>query len=469
MTADSAHLRPGAIPPGGGRDDRAFLVALAREAERNAAAETTAHGVGHVLAAFVKDLQRYRGASVFAPALRNAREALAAFEESFLPGPEEATRLRTHITYLAHQVRTRVPPHLAVIDGTSAPERRDAPPETPPKKEKPFALVAAGDMQATEPDFVIHDLFERDSLALLFGDPGCGKSFLAIELAACVASGADFHGKATKQGPVVYLAGEGHNGIARRVKAWEIAREADLSNKPLFFSKQPARFLDAAHAEIVATAVDEIARKHGAPALIVVDTLARSFDGGDENATKDMSSFIAALDRLRARYAGCTILIVHHSGHGDKSRARGAMALKGALDTEYRVDKRGAAIQVTNTKSKDAPPPPVLTFELRDAPAGTTAEGVAITSATLSRVAPQPAKPEPPPGAKAALSAFAGLDIDADGGVGIERWREAFYAASAAEGQDAKRQAFTRQRAWLVTNGYLIAENDRYFLTEWAV
>ena len=61
----------------------------------------------------------------------------------------------------------------------------------------------------------------------------------------------------------------------------------------------------------------------GLPVLIVVDTLARNFRGGDENQTADLNQFVAMMDDLKARYASCTILIVHHTGHGDKQRGRG--------------------------------------------------------------------------------------------------------------------------------------------------
>jgi len=51
-------------------------------------------------------------------------------------------------------------------------------------------------------------------------------------------------------------------------------------------------------------------------------------------------------------------MLVHHTGHSEKQRARGSIALKGALDTEYRLDKVGDEITLTNTKMKDAEPPP---------------------------------------------------------------------------------------------------------------
>jgi hypothetical protein len=70
-----------------------------------------------------------------------------------------------------------------------------------------------------------------------------------------------------------------------------------------------------------------------------------------------MSEFVVAIDDMKARFPGCCVLIVHHSGHGDKQRARGAMALKGALDFEFRVEKKGREVQLINTKMKDAEAP----------------------------------------------------------------------------------------------------------------
>lgn len=94
----------------------------------------------------------------------------------------------------------------------------------------------------------------------------------------------------------------------------------------------------------------------------MLDTLARCFGGGDENSTQDMSKFVMACDVIRRRY-GCTILVVHHVGHGDKTRARGAIALKAALDAEYRL-ANDAGLLLTSTKMKDAETPPPLAMQL---------------------------------------------------------------------------------------------------------
>lgn len=212
----------------------------------------------------------------------------------------------------------------------------------------------------------MRDYVETDSLALMFGDPGCGKSFTAIDLACCVATGTSWHGRRTTPGPVFYIAGEGHNGLARRFAGWEVHNGVSLKGAPLFVSLRPARLFDMAAAKAVSEAVEELAKTSGqAPALIVIDTLARNFGGADENSAQDMGAFVANLDEyLRTRFRAC-VMIVHHSGHADKTRARGSTALKGALDAEYSVTKdENGLVRIEATKMKDAEQPEPVAFRM---------------------------------------------------------------------------------------------------------
>ena len=45
---------------------------------------------------------------------------------------------------------------------------------------------------------------------------------------------------------------------------------------------------------------------------------------------------------------------MHHTGHNDKDRARGSIALKGAADSEYDIEKQKDILTMTTTKMKDA-------------------------------------------------------------------------------------------------------------------
>lgn len=243
---------------------------------------------------------------------------------------------------------------------------------------KGFQLIHAKDIvsELGPIDWQVKNYFEANTTGIMFGDPGSYKSFIALDVGIHCAIGRDWHGSSVKQGPVIYVAGEGHGGFARRLAAFQKAHGVTLGGDvPLYFSRQAASLYNAESAQQVTEAIDGIAEATTQPVMIVIDTLARNFGAGDENSTSDMNVFVEHVDRyLRARY-GCTVLIVHHTGHSNKERARGSMALKGALDFEFRIDKpdRGVeyAATMTCTKMKDAVEPPETWFEGESVVVGT--------------------------------------------------------------------------------------------------
>jgi KaiC/GvpD/RAD55 family RecA-like ATPase len=343
-------------------------------------------------------------------------------------------------------------------------------PYLPPPK-KVFRLTRIGELSYKEPVYLVSDFVEAECLAMIFGDPGCGKSFLAVDLALSVATGAGFHGRKVLTGPVVYLAGEGHNGLMRRIEAWAKEQKVDVSQCPLFLSQSAAQFLNDILVREVAAAVEAVKDAFGAPRLIIVDTVARSFGGGDENSTPDMTKFVAALDQFRERY-GCTILLVHHTGHTDKKRARGNMALKGALDAEYRVEKRGDGVAIECTKMKDAPEPPPLHFALTSVVLGTGQDGKPITSAALrptgdftSNVVQKMTENQllGLNSYEAAVKAVGTLDAEGGfAGIHVEQWRDEFYRKHTGDSIDTKRKAFNRARKDLVELRRVKVEHDIY-------
>lgn len=332
-----------------------------------------------------------------------------------------------------------------------------------------FHFTPAWQLEYRPPEFLVEGIIETGSLGLIFGDPGCGKSFVAVDLAMSVATGLPFHGREVKQGPVFFIAGEGHNGLTRRMAAWAKYRSVDtMEGVPLFKSNRAAQLLDAGSASEVKRAVAALTSEHGDPALIVIDTLARNFGAGDENSTKDMSEFVAAVDDVRVQFPTCTVLIVHHTGHAEKQRARGAMALKGALDCEYRLDKEASTIRMTNTKMKDAEPPKALAFELKNVDLGED------TSSAVLELTDVPVKTKALTGnEKLAVDSFIDAAREAkqfggDGSVSlhIEEWRKAFYAKHTGDNVEAKKKAFQNVRKSLAAKGKVTVEDDIYTLMD---
>ena len=121
-----------------------------------------------------------------------------------------------------------------------AKEAKGAPdPDTPKSR---FRLVhAAAILAKLGPiNWRIKGFLEENTTGLLFGDPGSFKSFLALDMAFHVAAGKDWHGQPVAQGPVIYIAGEGHGGLARRFAAWERHHGLQLADLPIYVSEHAA-------------------------------------------------------------------------------------------------------------------------------------------------------------------------------------------------------------------------------------
>ena len=354
-----------------------------------------------------------------------------------------------------------------------------------------FGFVPVHDLlQKPEPiQWLIQSLIEMGTLITLFGASGAGKSFVALDWTCCIATGSDWHGMATERGAVFYIAGEGHSGIRRRLRAWEIHKGIQLKDAPLFVSTCPAALMDATNAGTVADAVEALVEKHGNPSLIVIDTLARNFGGGEENNNSDVGQFINNIDvQLRVRF-GAAVLIVHHSGHQEADRGRGASALRAAMDAEYRLELKDDIRTLICTKAKESEKLAPMSFMLEEVEleGWPDEKGQLMTSAVLKPAVPIKRSAPGLKGAnRIALSALTHT-LNAHGEapteslqaakpiftpsrvVSEDRWRERAYDSGISDGeQGAKKKAFSRSRKELLELNLIGTWQDMYWLTPWA-
>lgn len=198
--------------------------------------------------------------------------------------------------------------------------------------------------QLPEPKWLVHDHI-TDGLSVMYGPPGSGKTFLALDWALSIATGARWHGRDVVHAPVLYVSGEGGGGIARRISAWQAERQQFA---PRFYAIIGTVQLTSR--DHVMALRDDV-HTTGAR-LLVVDTLARAMAGADENSAMDMGNAIQGLDWIR-RSTGCATLIVHHSGV-ERTRPRGSTALYGAADTLVHVDGDEGKVTVSCEKQKES-------------------------------------------------------------------------------------------------------------------
>jgi AAA domain len=202
------------------------------------------------------------------------------------------------------------------------------------------------------PQWLIDGLLQTDTLAVLYGPPKAGKSFLAFDLALSVAAGRPSLGHEVKQGDVLYVSAEGGNGVSPRVRAW-LAKRGPMPSTASRFAliRRPVNIRDG-DGDVEAL-ISDIRAARLNPSLIVIDTLARCYGGGNENSQQDMGVFVAGCDRLREMFPGTTVLVVHHKGW-EASHERGSNALRGAVDTVIAVDRMDGFTRMEVKYHKDA-------------------------------------------------------------------------------------------------------------------
>lgn len=296
------------------------------------------------------------------------------------------------------------------------------------------------------------------SLVLVFGDAASAKTWLVLSWAIHVASGRAWFGHATRPGAVFIIAGEGLRGIGRRLAGLSLHYGIDLERLPRYVSDRATSLSDQlAVAELILCIRGMVAQAGTAPVLVILDTLSRNYGPGDENSTA-AAAVVAALDWIKDEF-GAAVLVVHHVGHGDRTRARGSTVLRGALDTEFRVAKDDAGvIELACTKMKDAEAPAALHVMLADVMLDWRDEvGQPVRSAAIVPT-------EAPPPAAVSSSGLGRRQLEAlrllieeyarrrenlrkgghDGAnskVELDYWREALRGAG-----------FSRQQVWKVTS-----------------
>ena len=81
---------------------------------------------------------------------------------------------------------------------------------------------------------------------------------IAFHEAACIALGLDIYpGHPVLQGPVVYVCGEGRNGIGRRLAAWEIQHGRSLDDAPFVISQRAIPMLVKDELEVATAYIDK--------------------------------------------------------------------------------------------------------------------------------------------------------------------------------------------------------------------
>ncbi|MBK8690280.1 MAG: AAA family ATPase [Betaproteobacteria bacterium] len=279
----------------------------------------------------------------------------------------------------------------ACVDAASAPPAAPAAPAEAATDRLSAVLASAftfGDATVTTAlPYVVKGVFGRGQLVVFWGRPGSGKTFCTAELAGCIGTGIDWHGHRTRRGAVLYVAAESSRVyIENRVAALKQHRPelADAAVVVLPIG------LDLLHAEagdvdVVIGALARLEAEHGEFAVVVIDTLAVTFGGGNENAPEDMGAYVGNVQRI-VRDTGVAVLLVHHCGKDEARGMRGHSALIGALDAELTIEgddeSKVRVLRTGKVREGDAFAD-LFAFELERVELGTDPDGDPVTSCVV--------------------------------------------------------------------------------------
>lgn len=251
-----------------------------------------------------------------------------------------------------------------------------------------ISLRQIGSVEVRPPSWLVQGLLIENCIAAIYGPVSVGKSFLALSLSVCVATGRPFFGrKIGNPGLVVYVAGEGHDGIIRRYDTWCKANNIDAKKPPLLISDCETELCDSASVEALENRIKDAIQQYGPLRLLVIDTWSRNL-AGDDNSQVDSERGVKAFSSLCKPWRAVG-LIIAHEGY-EKGRIRGSSALKGDLDLEIWAHAYGKdAYSLTMTKGRDIPTWRDFRYRIASVEHGLVdADGMPIESGIIEEISP---------------------------------------------------------------------------------
>lgn len=245
----------------------------------------------------------------------------------------------------------------------------------PPKPEPRYKLLTGAELAALPAlAWRVRGVLPAVGLAGLVGPSASGKSFLAFDLVAAIASGKRWFDCRVEAAPVVYAALEGEAGFKLRAQAWETHRGRALPDA-MRMMLQPFTLTSPQD-------VTDLAAVVPAGAVVVIDTLNRAAPTADENSSSDMGQILQAAKRLQDLTAGL-VLVIHHTGKDVSRGMRGHSSLFAAMDAVVEVSRDGDRREWKVAKSKDGQDGDAHPFKLQIETLGADDHGDPITSCVV--------------------------------------------------------------------------------------
>jgi hypothetical protein len=196
----------------------------------------------------------------------------------------------------------------------------------------------------------IDKILPREGVAVIYGPPAVGKSFMIIDLLMAIVRGIPYGNDqyATEQGPSMYVLAEGAAGVKQRLRAYQQVNMLKPDSPALHVISEAPNLFDNDDTKALIDAIVPTGAK-----VVVVDTLHASMMGGDENSAKDMGVVLGNCRKLSNAIEGLVIL-VHHVGKDAERGERGSSSIRGAMETMIELTCEDDGLRVVKiSKQKD--------------------------------------------------------------------------------------------------------------------
>ncbi len=326
-------------------------------------------------------------------------------------------------------------------------------------------------MGLPNPEWIIKLVMPGRGVGAEHGPSMVGKTFVAIDQAACIAEGRDWFGFRVKKRPVAYVALEGQAGFKLRIMAWEKHHGRKFPGNVILIPDP----IDVRRDEDVSALCAVLQRELEPGAVVYIDTLNRAAPGMEENSSKDYGLILAGAQRIEEAVKGFVCFIAHPGKDASKG-LRGHYSMFAGLDMNLELipDPTDSALfSWTVRKVKDGPDGTTRHFRRVEVDLFEDEDGDQVTSCVVVQdfeadKTKRSAKKAMTKNEANCFEAFKQAameygEADQAGnftGLHLEDWRAYFYATSTAPTQDAKRTAFNKAKGALTRSGWLFENVD---------
>ena len=234
----------------------------------------------------------------------------------------------------------------------------------------PLPVQLASQLHPSGPQtqWLIEGLWSEQAVGILGGEPKCCKSFLALDVAVSVASGAACLRQfpVRRSGPVLLFPAEDSLAVVRqRLEGIAAAAQVPFDSLPVQVITAPTLRLDTeSDRQRLAHTVQQ-----QRPILLILDPLIR-LHRVDENDATQIAALLSYLRQLQRQFQ-LAVLLVHHArkdSHGSRpgQALRGSSELHGWGDSNLYLRRKGAQLTLS-TEHRAAPSRDHIPLQLTEA------------------------------------------------------------------------------------------------------